>query len=264
MPKFILAIIIALSFITGAAQAVDKDTEAYIEQQVDQRWQEFLNSSEFQQKIDEGIIRFIQRMEQETQNQARQKGTQELEPINPETDHIRGPMDAEYTLLEYSDFECPFCKRFHNTAAEFISLHDNVNWVYRHFPLNSHNPAAQLQAEASECVAELAGNDAFWAFADTIYEQTRSGGRGFPASRLAPAAQSIGVDADEFKRCLDSNRHRETVLNDLRNGEASGVTGTPGNFLIHNPTGTLVILSGAQPLESLNNTLEALEAQLSQ
>jgi len=254
----------SLLLVSISSLALDKDTEARIQELVEERWQELIASDEFQQRVNQGILNFVEeqnRQQQQAEAERKSRGTQQLLPVTPERDHIRGNPDAEFTLLEYSDTECPFCKRFHKTAIKFTDSHADLNWVYRHFPLNSHNPGAQQQAEASECVASLGGNDAFWSFIDQIYKQTRSGGRGFPANKLAPAAESAGINKAEFETCLASGKFRERVLQDLANGQASGVTGTPGNFLIHNPSGTLVVITGAQPLENLERTLEALRTQ---
>lgn len=260
-----LSILLSLLWFTNAAWALDQDTETYIQEQVDNRLQAFIESEQFQAKINEGIIRFIQAqnaLQEQAAQQAGQAGTMQLMPVDPKRDHIRGNPDAAFTLLEYSDFECPFCKRFHVTAKQFISKHDDVNWVYRHFPLEFHNPGAQKQAEATECVAQLGGNDAFWMITDFIYEVTRSNGKGFPLSALSSAAEATGVDVAAFNKCLDSGEQRDRVLEDLENGQRSGVTGTPGNFLIHHASGTVVVITGAQPLENLERTLEALKQEL--
>ncbi len=89
---------------------------------------------------------------------------------NNKTDHWRGPKNARFVLIEYSDFQCPFCDRFHPTAKDFITKNKNTAWVYRHFPLRSIHPYAQKLAEASECVWEQKGDDGFWAFADKVFE----------------------------------------------------------------------------------------------
>lgn len=254
----------SLLLVSISTLALDKDTEARVQELVEERWQELMASDEFQQKVNQGILNFVEeqnRQQQQAEMDRKNKGTQQLLPVSPGRDHIRGNPNAEFTLLEYSDTECPFCKRFHETAMKFIERHEDVNWVYRHFPLNNHNPGAQQQAEASECVASLGGNDAFWTFIDQVYKQTRSGGRGFPANKLPSTAVSAGVNKTEFEACLSSGKFRERVLQDLANGQASGITGTPGNFLIHNPSGNLVVITGAQPLENLERTLDALRAQ---
>lgn len=91
--------------------------------------------------------------------------------VNPITDadHIKGPRNAAVTVIEYSDFDCPFCSRFHATMDQVASANDDVAWVYRHFPLAQLHPNARSIAIASECVAELGGNEAFWTFADGYF-----------------------------------------------------------------------------------------------
>ena len=91
-----------------------------------------------------------------------------------EDDHYKGSLSAKITLIEYSDFECPFCERFHPTAQQAVDEYNGqVNWVYRHFPLAFHS-TAQKKAEGSECAAEQGGDKAFWAFADELFKQGTS------------------------------------------------------------------------------------------
>jgi protein-disulfide isomerase len=85
-------------------------------------------------------------------------------------DWVKGNRDAKIALIEYSDFECPFCQQFHASAQQALDTYPNdLQWVYRHFPLDFH-PNANKYAYTAECAAELGGNDAFWAFADKIFE----------------------------------------------------------------------------------------------
>ncbi len=84
-------------------------------------------------------------------------------------DHWRGNKKARYVLIEYSDFECPFCKRFHPTVKQFLNENSNVAWVYRHFPLSFHKKA-QKSAEASECATKLGGENSFWKFSDLLFK----------------------------------------------------------------------------------------------
>lgn len=92
-----------------------------------------------------------------------------LDPLSDE-DHVRGEADARYILIEYSDFECPYCQRFHPTAQQLIDENPDIKWAYRHFPLDSIHPNARELAKASECAAKAGGNDAFWEFADVLYQ----------------------------------------------------------------------------------------------
>lgn len=174
-------------------------------------------------------------------------------------DHIYGNPDALVSIIEYSDFECPFCKTFHLTPKKLVeTFKGKVNWVYRHFPLNFHNPGAQKQAEASECAKELGGNDAFWKYADAIYARTRSGGTGFALAQLTPLAVEIGLAEGRFQQCLDSGKYAARVQEDVAEGSQIGITGTPASILLHNKTGETRVRTGAQPLAALEAAIGTL------
>lgn len=103
-----------------------------------------------------------------TPNSGNQTIAENIQPVN-ESDHVRGKKDARISLIEYSDFECPFCARIHPRIQRVLDEYPNdVNWVYRHFPLSIHRNAGPA-AIASECVAQLKGNDAFWEFGDELF-----------------------------------------------------------------------------------------------
>lgn len=94
----------------------------------------------------------------------------EFEPIN-ETDHIKGNEDAKIVLIEYSDFECPFCQKFHLTMLQILNDYENdIAWVYRHFPLDAIHKKARPFAIASECAYSQKGNDAFWKMSDIFFK----------------------------------------------------------------------------------------------
>jgi protein-disulfide isomerase len=179
--------------------------------------------------------------------------------VSSPRDHIFGDPHAPVSLIEYSDFECPFCKRFHPTAKEIVSAYaGKVNWVYRHFPLEMHNPGAQKQAEASECANELGGNEAFWKYADAIYSRTQSNGQGFPLTQLVPLAVELGLDASRFQQCLASEKYQGRVKEDIDEGVQIGVSGTPANILLHNQTGQSILKPGAQPLEAMKLEIDKM------
>ncbi|MCA9366932.1 thioredoxin domain-containing protein [Candidatus Kaiserbacteria bacterium] len=94
--------------------------------------------------------------------------TDAVRPVTAE-DHIKGSLDAPIKIVEYSDFDCPFCTRAHETLVEIMAENNDVAWVYRHFPLDSLHPNARTLATVSECVAKEGGNDAFWSFADGYF-----------------------------------------------------------------------------------------------
>jgi protein-disulfide isomerase len=248
-----------------AQQTETPPTSAETEEIVKQVIEELRDSGLLQEAVQEGIQEFILK-QQAAQAQARERQEEmlnerakDVRPVTMERDHVYGNPEAVVSLIEYSDFECPYCKRFHPTVKELLDQYDGkVNWVYRHFPLGFHNPGAQKQAEASECAAELGGNDAFWAYTDAIYERTRSGGEGFPLAQLAPLAAELGMDEGAFKECLDSDRHEDRVNEDMQEGIRIGISGTPGNVLLHNETGDALMRSGAQPLGNLTEAVEQL------
>lgn len=243
-------------------QLVKRVTEAIME--------ELQNGDFLQRQIEIGIQNFILKQQQaraEAEEQQRgqtDKLVQNIRPVSAERDHIRGDPTAEISLVEYSDFECPFCKRFHPTAKQLLAAFDGkINWVYRHFPLGFHNPGAQTQAEASECANELGGNDMFWSYNDKVYARTTSNGRGFPIENLVPLAVELGMDQQKFQDCLDSGRHTDRVKADFDEGSSIGINGTPGNVLLSNRTGKALMRPGAQPFDRLKADIDNLlsEAQ---
>lgn len=186
--------------------------------------------------------------QQAQQQVAAQAG--QVKPVDLATDHILGDKNAKVFVIEYSDFECPFCKRFQPTMQELLSEYKGeVAWVYRHFPLSFHQNA-EKEAEASECANELGGNDVFWKYADKIFERTTSNGTGFPLSGLVPLAKEIGLDETKFKSCLDSGKYAQHVGQDEQEGQSAGVTGTPGN-IVWTKNGKPQLVEGAVPLSSL-------------
>jgi len=208
--------------------------------------------------VEAAIVRIVER-QQQAQAAAAGKRFRSLRPVSPGRDHIYGNPDAPLSLVEYSDFECPFCKRFHPTAQKIVATYGGkVNWIYRHFPLESHNPGAQQEAEASECAAELGGNDAFWRYADLIYARTRSNGKGFPLEKLVPLAGEIGLDEVRFKDCLESGRMAARVREDLADGQRIGIDGTPGNILLKHKTGEARYRPGARAMEVYKQEIDQM------
>jgi protein-disulfide isomerase len=131
-----------------------------------------------------------------------------------------------------------------------------VAWVYRQYPLSFHQNA-EKEAEASECAAELGGNDAFWKFADKIFERTTSNGTGFALDALGPLAKEIGLDQTKFQKCLDSGKYAQLVQQEENDGQTAGVTGTPGN-IVWTKDGKAQLVEGAVPLSALKSVIDPL------
>lgn len=177
-------------------------------------------------------------------------------------DKVRGDRDAPIALIEYSDLECPFCKRFHPTAQQVVDEYKGkVMWVYRHFPLSFHQNA-QKEAEASECAYELGGNDGFWKYVDAIFERTEAGGTGFAVDKLTPLAKELGLDEAKFQECLDSGRYTKKIAEEMDAGSKAGVTGTPGNILLNVKTGDTRLIPGAVPFEQVKESIDQMVAEL--
>lgn len=185
--------------------------------------------------------------------------TDNLPALDPKTDHIRGDLSkATVAVIEYSDFECPFCQKHHPTMKQVMDTYkDDVAWVYRHFPLSFH-ANAQKEAEATECANELGGNDAFWKYTDAIFERTTAGGTGFPLENLAPLAKELGLNEAKFKSCLDSGKYAKHVQDDMSGGSTAGVNGTPGNIVVNLKTNENRIISGAVPFASFKTAIDVL------
>lgn len=235
-------------------------------QQVKQDILAELQKGEFlAQQIQAELQKYAQR-QQQAQQKARaerqriaQEKAKNVRRVSKTRDHIYGNPDALISLIEYSDFECPYCKRFHPTARQIVDAYEGkVNWVYRHFPLNFHNPGAQKEAEAAECANALGGNEAFWKYTDLIYQRTTSNGKGFPIEKLVPLAEEIGLDREKFQACFDSGRYTARVQEDLTEGSNSGITGTPGNILLNNKTGEVRLRAGALPLGTLKAEIDQM------
>jgi len=173
-------------------------------------------------------------------------------------DHIMGDPNAKVVVVEYSDFECPFCKSFHQTMNRIMDEYGDsgtVAWVYRHFPLDSIHTKARIEAVASECAAEQGGNTAFWAFTNRFFEVTPSNDQTDIQNVIPAIADEIGLEKEAFLTCLESGRYDEHVQEDLDNAIATGGRGTPWSVVLL-PDGKKVQISGGQPYASVKQLIE--------
>lgn len=184
-----------------------------------------------------------------------QKG--DLEQARPVSakDHIRGNPDAPVVIIEYSDTECPFCKQFHGTMKRIVDEYDGkVAWVYRHFPLDQLHSKADKEAEALECAGELGGNNAFWRYADRIFEVTPSN-NGLDLAELPNIAAYVGLDRASFNACLESGKYVQHVEDEYQEALATGGRGTPWSIVI-GKNGKKYPLNGAQPYDNVEQLIE--------
>jgi Na+/H+ antiporter NhaA len=147
------------------------------------------------------------------------------EEVDPERDHIRGPHDARVTLLEYGDFECPYCGQAEQVIRDLLlSLGGDVRYVWRHLPLNDVHPRAQLAAEATEAAS---AQGRFWEMHDVLLDHQDT----LRASDLDEHARQLGLDLERFGEDLRTHRHAGRVLADVASADESGVSGTPTFFI---------------------------------
>lgn len=175
-------------------------------------------------------------------------------------DHILGNPNAELVIVEYSDTECPFCKQFHNTMKRVMDTYGKdgkVAWVYRHFPIDQLHSKARKEAEATECAADLGGNDKFWAYTNSLYDKTPSND-GLDVKQLPIIAKEVGLDVNAFNTCLSSGKFSAKVEADYQDALKAGGRGTPYSLIITKKDGTKVPINGAQPYDSLITTINLL------
>lgn len=194
---------------------------------------------------------------QQPQQAAQQTGNLEAMKAISGSDHIRGNPDAPVKIVEYSDTECPFCKRFHTTMQEVMDEYGKdgkVAWVYRHFPLDQLHSKARKEAVALECANEQGGNDKFWSYADRLYEITPAN-NGLDPAELPKIAQYVGLDVTKFNTCLASTKYDAHIEDDVQNATATGGNGTPWSIVV-GKNGKKYPLSGAQPLSAVKQLIE--------
>ncbi len=185
-------------------------------------------------------------------------GATEKVEVDIDDDPVLGKKDAPVTIIEFSDYQCPFCRKFWQDTMpslkkEYIEM-GKVNFVYRDFPLNFH-PSATSAAEAANCVREKGGDEAYFKMHDKIFEEQNilDGGSvsstvQFSKEDIKKWARDIGYNIDS---CLESSKYISEIQKDIQEGSAAGVQGTPGFFINGQP------LSGAQPYSVFKQMIDA-------
>lgn len=155
---------------------------------------------------------------------------------------VYGNPEAPTAIVEFSDFQCPFCSQLHPTLKKIVDESEGaIQWEYRHLPLPSHS-YAQLAAVVSECVAELAGNDAFWNYADMLFANQKS----IDNSLITEAALAQNIDTQSLEACVNGGEAASQVATDFTAARALGGSGTPYSVIVF-PDGTTKPVSGSLP-----------------
>lgn len=175
---------------------------------------------------------------------------------------------AKVAIIEFSDYECPFCKQFHQSTLkdlvkEFVDSGKAV-YSFRDYPLPFHEPMASKAANLAQCVREAKGDSAFFAFNDAYFANTLANAKGLPEGKQDEILKTLGVNVASVTQCATSEKYKDEIAKDMSDGSAVGVSGTP-SFVIGkldakgNVTGELVV--GAMPLAQFKTTVEKYLAQ---
>jgi protein-disulfide isomerase len=165
-----------------------------------------------------------------------------------------GRDDARFTLVEYADLECPFCRAYFAVLKRWIDAHPEVNWQWHHLPLTTHEPAASANARLVECVGEAGGPAAFWRAVEWVYAHTRGDGKGLPEGLgypgITPAAQ----------QCLDSDRSDALIRAQSVRAAQDGIKVTPTLRLQDRQSGKTLLLHGPVEGDALLSAIDLLAA----
>lgn len=170
---------------------------------------------------------------------------------------------AKVAVVEFSDLECPFCKKFHQESYQKLVdkyvKSGQVAWVARDMPLPFHDPMATTNAGVANCVAKQKGNDAYFAFTSELYANTQTNGKGLPAGKIESLIGAQGLNAATIKACAETEEVKKEIAADIEAANSIGIEGTP-SFVIGtldeqgNVKGEVVV--GAQPLASFEKIID--------
>lgn len=210
-----------------------------------------LSGEDLQTEIFKGIDSYIQTEQKKAaEAQAEAEKPKFVEGDFTDDDPVMGDKDAPVTIVEFSDYQCPFCAAFYNGALPDIKKKyidtGKVKLIYRDYPLSSH-PEAYPAALLAECVDDLADDEIYFKVHDEIFETIADG---FKYDSLSKFAGGLGVDEAKLKKCFDSDEFKDEIYADQKDGEKAGVSGTPG-FLVNG-----WLISGAQEFSKFEEVIE--------
>ncbi|MBF0190083.1 MAG: DsbA family protein [Magnetococcales bacterium] len=225
----------------------DAEVKAFIEKNKDQLPN---NGTGLEEQVKEHLL---DESKKEAEGKVLSKLLQQYEPeillkaprftVTGPEDLSKGDAKAPITIIEFSDFECPYCRRAQATLKKVQEAYgDKVRMVFRHYPLPFHTKAPKA-SEAAQCAAD---QGKFWPMHDLLFEDKTN----LEVADLKKAAKSVGLDQAAFDKCLDSGKHNARITTDLTEGKKLGVTGTPTFFI----NGVRVV--GAQPFDKFKSVID--------
>jgi len=168
----------------------------------------------------------------------------------PNNRRIYGDVKARYTLMEFADIECAFCRKMHDNIKRVVDQSKHaINWEFKHFPLGGHNPAAAKEAHAIECIAGEYNNRTAWVALEQFIKSTKGNGLGI--DDIPSLIRSFGINGSLIFNCLESNDYKEKINSDYEEGRRLGITGTPAILLIDNQASSRLLIRGYKTSEQL-------------
>ncbi|AOK17081.1 disulfide bond formation protein DsbA [Burkholderia cepacia] len=179
-------------------------------------------------------------------------GVRHRSPSTATPPWVYGNVHARYTLIEYADLECPYCKAYFPVLKAWIDAHPEVNWQWQHRPLAIHEPAATRDAWLAECAGRTNGNEGFWQAVAWIYANTRGNGQGLPASAAFPET------SPKLKACLDNPAVGDAVQAQTEAAGRAGIEATPTVKLVDHTSGKAIVLEGTAEGDALLSAMDWL------
>ena len=174
-----------------------------------------------------------------------------LRPISAPPDYIYGATNAPVSIIMYSDFSCPYCKKLRLTLKKLVNNSSGqINWVYRHFPLEGNIPESMRQAQSIECAGKISGSDGFWALTHNLFNLPVQTSNNID-QRIALAARKSQLNVNELMKCLNNNMFQQRINADQKEAQSLGFTGTPGLVFINNKNNQTIVKQGALNLKNL-------------
>ena len=184
--------------------------------------------------------------------------------VSVDNDAVLGDKNAAVTLIEFSDYECPFCKRhftdvYPQIKKEYIDT-GKLKLVFRDFiAVQGHNPLATSEAMAAECAREQGGDSVYFKYHDELFKKTTSNGNGLTLAQLPAIATSLGLNASTLQQCLNSNKYKDEIAKDNADAATAGINGTPSFFVGKSTANGIIegnIIIGAQPYSAFKTAID--------
>jgi protein-disulfide isomerase len=184
--------------------------------------------------------------------------------VSVDDDPVLGSKNAQLTMIEFSDYECPFCKAYFDQTysqlkKDYVDT-GKLKIVFRDLPLPFHQNAHK-EAVAANCAKEQGGDESYFKYHDELFKRTTSNGLGFALDKLTPLAGELGLNTTQFQQCLDSDKYKDEVDKDIADANSIGATGTPTFFIGKStPNGTIegMKIVGAQPYSAFQAQIDSL------